>query len=868
MTKIYLDRDVNDAEIATPLLNNILLYDAVLEKWKNSILDHGLNEGLLDDDHTQYFKADGTRSMLGGIYPTNSDTYDLGSSSYWWRKGFISEMMGAVMTEYTQWVAGGWLTISKDQGNIKTDVSSADGYIDFGRMMTPGDIVLIRALDSAGNNKVEYISITSLNSGTLYQVSRDKADANSTDPAWKAGTPFAVLGGTTGGWLELNAYDSPRISIWNRTGSAYNGQSEIIRLGDLTGHPLASSSKYGLWIGDASNYLKYENSTLTIAGVGTGLTAINGGNIQTDTITANQIAAGAITTSELAALAVTAAKIAANTITATQIAAGTITATELATGSVTSTKISVTNLQAVSANMGTLNVDAVLTIGTNGKLIAGTTGSTRTELTASGLVGYNGVTEQVKISSSTGILTAGGGLVKLDVQGLSISQPTGSYDPKSGLKFLDDGGVVRYIQQGTAWSGGASHERNMYEPNGSTKSFWESVTSGAGDPFTDYNLYSGYYRSVSARLRLTGADTAVTAYGMIQVGNAYLSVGNDRAFITGPTNIVLNTAMLTLPSGNMGIGFTPGSIYKLEANGIIKATANVANDYSSSFFAGATGGANNQCGGIEFTGTFGTGVPDFTPRRCADIWGGFSNFSAWGGEYIGFGVGGAGDAGSLTTQRMKLASDGSLFIGMNTGVVSGIPSRLDLGRSYSNGLTDDKCKIYLYDDGATDKYGFGVGGSSDIQYHSRGRHDFYIANVRQMAVTGSGVSIRRTTTATYPFEVNGDAGKTSGGTTWQVISDKRMKENIKPITGSLDKILALNPIEFNFNQKYSDIMGIEKDNRKYKGLIAQELLSIFPEMVTERVFENELTKYYDVSMSDMFFHLIKAVQELNAKIGA
>lgn len=101
---------------------------------------------------------------------------------------------------------------------------------------------------------------------------------------------------------------------------------------------------------------------------------ITSAQIAADTITAGQIAAGAITASELAAGAVTAGKIAANAVTATEIAAGSVTAgkiaanavtateiaadavttNKIAAGSVTAAKMSVTQLDAITATIGTL----------------------------------------------------------------------------------------------------------------------------------------------------------------------------------------------------------------------------------------------------------------------------------------------------------------------------------------------------------------------------------------------------------------------------------------------------------------------------------------------------------------------------------
>lgn len=66
-----------------------------------------------------------------------------------------------------------------------------------------------------------------------------------------------------------------------------------------------------------------------------GTTFIDGGNIYTNTVTANQIAALTITASQIAAVTITGAKIVTNTITATQIATSTITSTQMVAGTIT-----------------------------------------------------------------------------------------------------------------------------------------------------------------------------------------------------------------------------------------------------------------------------------------------------------------------------------------------------------------------------------------------------------------------------------------------------------------------------------------------------------------------------------------------------
>lgn len=97
--------------------------------------------------------------------------------------------------------------------------------------------------------------------------------------------------------------------------------------------------------------------------------AVTAAKITADTITAAEIAAGAITTTELAANSVTSEKIVAGTIeasdikagtvTATQIAAGTITGSNIAAGTIAASNIAVTELSALSANLGTITAGTI-----------------------------------------------------------------------------------------------------------------------------------------------------------------------------------------------------------------------------------------------------------------------------------------------------------------------------------------------------------------------------------------------------------------------------------------------------------------------------------------------------------------------------
>lgn len=215
------------------------------------------------------------------IVPETTDTYDLGSSLKLWRSGYLSNLNAVVFAESTAQLLGGWLIIPKDAGDLGAAVAAGDSTVNFGKAMTVGDWVLIRAHDTGGTIKAEYMLVGSNVSGTTYNVTRDLAGAHGTDPAWAAGTPYMIMGQSGAGRIELNAYDTPRIQLITQ-GAAYNTQTELVRIGDLNGGWGYTGETYGVAIGaraastanltmDATNGLRiFTNATLTAQWAATG----------------------------------------------------------------------------------------------------------------------------------------------------------------------------------------------------------------------------------------------------------------------------------------------------------------------------------------------------------------------------------------------------------------------------------------------------------------------------------------------------------------------------------------------------------------------------------------------------------------------
>nr|HPN32060.1 tail fiber domain-containing protein [bacterium] len=126
----------------------------------------------------------------------------------------------------------------------------------------------------------------------------------------------------------------------------------------------------------------------------------------------------------------------------------------------------------------------------------------------------------------------------------------------------------------------------------------------------------------------------------------------------------------------------------------------------------------------------------------------------------------------------------------------------------------------------------------------------------KMTINANGKVGIGTATPGYLLTVNGEPAA-NGYTAFTNYSDRRLKTNIKPITNVLDKIVRLNPVSFNYNEKTG--YNSEHLKKKFFGFIAQELQQIFPEMVGEIELNNE--KYLDSNLSSLPVYLLQAIKE-------
>jgi hypothetical protein len=133
------------------------------------------------------------------------------------------------------------------------------------------------------------------------------------------------------------------------------------------------------------------------------------------------------------------------------------------------------------------------------------------------------------------------------------------------------------------------------------------------------------------------------------------------------------------------------------------------------------------------------------------------------------------------------------------------------------------------------------------------------------ASTNSGTTLEMYSTgaAAYRFYVGYGGTVFATSTTISGISDQRVKENIVDLPDGLASVMALKPRKFDWKE------GKGKDIKGDRGFIAQEFETVFPDMIDEwKDPSPEGEEPYKSVRADLIPVLVKAIQELNAKVDA
>lgn len=195
------------------------------------------------------------------------------------------------------------------------------------------------------------------------------------------------------------------------------------------------------------------------------------------------------------------------------------------------------------------------------------------------------------------------------------------------------------------------------------------------------------------------------------------------------------------------------------------------------------------------------------------------------------------------SERFKIDTGGTLWTNgvMNFGPDSGADN--GIGIRYGSASYG---RIRFYQDGANSStiHSFGTGWQSN-----------------NVATSGGCINITGSTGVTFGGWNVPDAYIVSGGSAWfrydvTAYSDSRVKDNVEVIQDPLEKLKAIRGVSFT-RKDYTD------KSKKYMGVIAQELLPVLPEVVTE-----DSDGMYSVSYGNMAGVFIEAIKEQQSQIEA
>ena len=375
---------------------------------------------------------------------------------------------------------------------------------------------------------------------------------------------------------------------------------------------------------------------------------------------------------------------------------------------------------------------------------------------------------------------------------------------------------------------------------------------------------------------------ASVASGVMTVGTAYHSADGSASApgfsFSGATNtgIWRNGTILQFTVAGVTYGGISSSGYEADrfranAAGSVTSPSFYRNGENTGLYFPAANQLGVVCNGVNI-GTFSsTALTTTVPSRNPDGTAGSPSFSFSGatgtgmwrnGTTLSFAVAGTTYAGissaGVESDRFKLNAAGSTSgpavyrSGENTGLY--FPAANQLGvvcngtntASFSTTATTSGVPYYM--DATTPAHFFRSG--SGVQLRT------------STGTVGAGANILEFYSGgTSPSSL----GSEYGGVEWTgsavavyTVSDERLKENIESFPdGSLAKILALRPVSFTWKEE-SGIQG----GGVSRGFIAQEFQQVLPDAVSAN------GNYLTITKDELIAHLVKAVQELEARVKA
>ena len=308
--------------------------------------------------------------------------------------------------------------------------------------------------------------------------------------------------------------------------------------------------------------------------------------------------------------------------------------------------------------------------------------------------------------------------------------------------------------------------------------------------------------------------------GITITNNGVLSVGAGSGINvsgTGGALTVSNSGVLTVNGSSGNVSVTPASIGALSTTGTAANSNQLGGVAASSYLTSTSGTAYDSA---RLGGTLAS-----------------SYLTTSGTAYDSARLGGTAASAYARYAAAGTWSAAQTINNIGTGVQGWIVS----GSGLVSGLSNSSVQIGYN--------GQGVGSSS----------------LGSMSVFVSGGGAWNLSGGNVEWTGSGDAFKNGGGS-WAVRSDVRLKTNVAPLTGCLDKITRLNPVSYAWKYQTTELTI---------GFIAQEVEAVMPTAVNTVPPTDEQAPFIDDDKvktigwkNDMMAYLVGAIKELKAEIDA
>jgi hypothetical protein len=389
------------------------------------------------------------------------------------------------------------------------------------------------------------------------------------------------------------------------------------------------------------------------------------------------------------------------------------------------------------------------------------------------------------------------------------------------------GGFAKLEVTANATSNAILSYTNQLTINGGTLSITPATTFANNiDAKGSFNGFAGATHNLLVDWSAESQITTLTATNLFFGTNA-----TRRLTINGSTGAATFSSTISATSGyfnGIGLNATPSSV---GTSADYVQFRNTGGD----FYVGKEGASN---GGF-FTGSIAYDNIFYSDRPY--------NFIINGSSKVYISGGGNLLVGTTTDNGNKLQVNGTFYSsGIGSFYVNGTTSLYLQNSSISAGNSSGVTGLYLGDAGS------GV--------NTLTREKISANTARTYIYTEQGYN----SPAVGAFFYNTAGYQGNNSTAWSTVSDIRIKENIRPISDSLQKILSLKPCHF----EYKTNLGKTKT-----GFIAQEFEQVLPGHVIESPVSEEHKEFIpeeDATIksidTDLIPYLVAAIQELEARI--